>query len=839
MPCLNTAPRQTLFLGASIVDFNLSMGWGGQPSQLTVTLIEDNEGCSSGNMISSGYPQKVYYTSSSNGIVVNNSSLKDPGFQGVDNVGSACYFAMGNTEFIGFIKSWELQNGFSGKTYSVTLESLDSILNQSYVIINKYTGSIFTITSTNSSDAESYGAPFNFTSNNNLVYTGQNILNQGAIPNVFNVYGLLESGGFGNSGKTERGISPNLIKDALMVLTSTEPANSIPAQFSPYGRIIFHGKSGHNSIPSNNLDAGGVNRYCAVLDLSELPLTSTYYGIDNDIMTINEFVSNVTEATGCDYYWQTVIRQAAAPDFGQNEPQENAICVIKLKIKDRSQTVELNAISGAIDALGDNVTSSSIGQEHNVINNRAMIIGGNQQRIYQASNYRLSYSQTNYIWHPITAQFVDLAAYKRGVAKLSNPLSIRNPYITYASSTDPLTTAQQDIQNVITQNFNIDGNYVRYQDTYSSNVTYADGTSFPVINPPPANDAFSSIFPAPNSYNITQRYIPLIWDIIFPFFGFVGVNSQTPPANSDGTNPNFKNIRTPYLDTWTGNLVIIVAGSELPLNMQVNLTGYFLVTETEIRAAMSGWESYLTYCMTKTYKPELYTALLNAYKYSLTQQPEQKEELIAGKTDDSNDSLLGTTNVATNLGYLTGGGGTPMTDLTVNLNWILNPDMLRDFIKISEFIASFSQYYGKSYMVRVPKINFYRDMSTKDAFTIDDSYTGDTIVGYRGTGKIYYQYEPAPDGGWEEYGNKIGDITIGSANWYALINDDGKVPPVLAYNARTTVDYVQKELCNKAVQGTVIGTNLANLHMLLNSAYYYNEKPTSISGPWSFSSSPS
>ena len=36
---------QTLFLGASVSNFSINMGWGGQASQLTVNLIED-QGCS-------------------------------------------------------------------------------------------------------------------------------------------------------------------------------------------------------------------------------------------------------------------------------------------------------------------------------------------------------------------------------------------------------------------------------------------------------------------------------------------------------------------------------------------------------------------------------------------------------------------------------------------------------------------------------------------------------------------------------------------------------------------------------------------------------------------------
>ena len=38
----NKIVAQTLFLGASVSSFNVNLGWGSQPSQLTVNLIEDD-----------------------------------------------------------------------------------------------------------------------------------------------------------------------------------------------------------------------------------------------------------------------------------------------------------------------------------------------------------------------------------------------------------------------------------------------------------------------------------------------------------------------------------------------------------------------------------------------------------------------------------------------------------------------------------------------------------------------------------------------------------------------------------------------------------------------------
>ena len=57
-PCdfISRPIAQTLFLGSSVASFNSSVGWGGQPSQLTVNLIDDTLVYSCGN------PSGVMYT---------------------------------------------------------------------------------------------------------------------------------------------------------------------------------------------------------------------------------------------------------------------------------------------------------------------------------------------------------------------------------------------------------------------------------------------------------------------------------------------------------------------------------------------------------------------------------------------------------------------------------------------------------------------------------------------------------------------------------------------------------------------------------------------------------
>jgi hypothetical protein len=837
MSCHSGGPGQTLFLGASIADFNLNMGWGGQPSQLTVTLIEDRCPGSSGGengstTASSGAPAKYFYNTDVNsGIVSGIHYGNDPGFFGVGNdiINAAYLFKIGGVEFIGVVRSWEKSTSSAGIIYTVTMDSADYILDHAYVICNKYTGTIFTKID---NEGVLYGGPYNYTGSSTEKYKGT--FEQGAFPNVFNAYGFLESGGFGGSGRNDRGVPANLIVDALTILTSTQEAKNAPVAFSPFGRIILKSGTGAGSI-YKSFDANEVNRCCCVLDMSELPRTPSDFRISADVVTINELVSTIADAVGVDFYWQTMLYIEPAEAGAGGDPSKPYI-VLKLKVRDRTEQLDPNFLRDQLSSGNiSDASSITVGKEKNNVTNRTMIIGANQQRLYQAASRRLSYGQSNYIWHPVSGTFIDYKTYNRGWAKLPAGLSIRNPYLTQsASSYNTIVTSQQLIQDNYT-NFDTYGNYVDLKDTWDpSAVTAAGGLASAVINPPPANDAFSAVFPAPDGVRsgwsaTVARYIPLYWDMIFPFFGFVGREESTPEADSTSINPNYNKIRPCFMDCWTNNIVIPVYADELPSNLQADFSGSFLVTESEIRAATAGWESYLTYCMTKVYKPDLYRALISWYKGNLTTL--NASNSIGDKANNNtpnsaehDQDLTGNINVANNLGYIAGGGGTPNPQMSIDLSFIINPDLLRDFIKISEYVAGFSKYYGKSYMVRLPKVDGYRDMSNS-SFSVSDAYTGPIdyegdVVGYSGSGKTFYSYEPASDGGWEEYGNYINnDIVVGSAKWYALINEDGKIPPLLAYNAGTSVDWIQKAICNFTTNTDIYLPNLTALHNLLGNAF--------------------
>jgi hypothetical protein len=99
-------------------------------------------------------------------------------------------------------------------------------------------------------------------------------------------------------------------------------------------------------------------------------------------------------------------------------------------------------------------------------------------------------------------------------------------------------------------------------------------------------------------------------------------------------------------------------------------------------------------------------------------------------------------------------------------------------------------------MVTAWNLQAYKDESLfGSAFTTAQGY------GYifQGDGKLMYNYTPTNDGAWEEYGNIIDDsIVVGSPEWYALTDEQGKIKPLLGYNNNYNFDHVRYAKCMAA-----------------------------------------
>jgi hypothetical protein len=494
----NKLIAQTLFLGASVSSFNCNLGWSGQPSQVTVNLVDDLSTVSCGfsrqfaTPANGAYPDNHHYTCNGDACYIDrdgspwasgqigktrqdgsviyaddkmipgkvyycfsdtNSNLDpvvsrywlypDPGFLGTPNrintdgtvsltsdvvnsgydiIGVPVYFKMGNFSFGGVVQSWEENLGNGGKQYKVVIDGFQSVLSNCFVIVGEYGGSIFG--RYNSSSA--YGMPRNYIGNRT---TNNGSISEGNIPNVFNVYGFLESTApenFGGSNTNDDGMSATEILGALRILTSSATGGTFGSgnrlkdrvvttstndfgpktAYSPFGRILVKKPQKyytHEPVTTNFKDWGIIpvttnqengGDFCEfLLDLSEIVNPIDDFRIKGPVISVLQLINDITEATGYDYTIELI---------PVNDTQANKTYnVIKIKTISRLTQPIPNQIKNTSKQLladGYSISSNTIGKEKNESPARCMIVGGKQQRLYQAKSYRLGYTQTNFIF---------------------------------------------------------------------------------------------------------------------------------------------------------------------------------------------------------------------------------------------------------------------------------------------------------------------------------------------------------------------------------------------------------------------------------------------------------
>lgn len=394
-------------------------------------------------------PGKVYHYIAKGGDLVSRYWRKhDPGFFGAgtlidpngvfnprfgDNntllpykyniIGVPVMFRYGYFTFGGIVERWDANidgipagvSSFdifnSSVSYTVSVKSPDSLLDQSKVILDKYTGSIFC-----SIDNASIGGPTNYVGDRGR-YIGS--LKNGNIPNVFNVYGFLESFGFGTANKNDEGIPLSYVLDSLQILTGTAATLGDKHAFSPFGRILapvpltdsinprdeYYGKPtyanfGQNSFGVMNaeLDANEVPRIRFAVDLSEIPRPPLDIRIGGqETRSVKDIISEACERTNRDWY-STMI-------------SKNGVNFIKIKTINRGVSTPINSIETTIKSLTDSgipVKQSSFGQENNESSTpQVMLIGAPQKRLFQAKSLLLGYSNAHLVYHPVLKRFIN------------------------------------------------------------------------------------------------------------------------------------------------------------------------------------------------------------------------------------------------------------------------------------------------------------------------------------------------------------------------------------------------------------------------------------------------
>ena len=912
---------QTLFLGASVSNFNVSLGWGSQASQLTVNLIEDKAssfcdpngqplasqfanyagGAPASNhyhdcigddcyMLADGSPfdssvydprdrqtlGKVYYKFFSNPPVIPSSGKTncllseywfqpDPGFIGLQNrlnkdgsyinifqrdstnlnpgydiINCPVFFKVGDFSFGGIVQSWTRNQSNSGDTISVTIEDMKSVLSNCYMILDKFSGAVYSKIKNVDSF---YGGPRNWVGDN-VDYTGR--LYNGNVPNVFNIYGFLDSfgrGSFGGANKNDKGISVNSIINALSILTShtktdifqsVQPGYAPKSAFSPFARILTKTPQTTDTfenittsfdtfgiIPPAPSLADGVNRCQFVLDLSELQslrfsVIPDDFRISEPVISITDFLTRVTEEMGYDF---TV-------DLNPVALSDGIYNVIKLRLVSRNNQPVANQIPNTVKKLlceGFNVSSASYGKERNNKNLKSVVVGANQQRLLQVKSTRLAYTQTNLVFNSRTREFVNYdtlgnnlpgisSRFQHGKYRFPSAFSTNNPDLSEFINPNQkdLYKANEDIADSIAGN-NFSSLDTGYSDSdvlgslqaaqnagnyyNNQNITQAD----PIEGNQP--DSFQLNAPGAAKMGESFRFFPLFKDAICPFFGYV--KDEELKLDVSAENTDFRRIRPVYLDTWTGQICVLIEVSEFP-QVSVSLSptivsggkSYILISESEFRAALAGFDNFLVYSLAKIYRPDLLEALRLAhqnkyYNKLLSEGIGQAKALDMAKS--KYDWFWRQVH-----GNVAGPFGQPIEIAPAKNDGssYIDQTSLQDFQVLHTFVQAVAGYYGKQYMVSLPNLTSYKDQQYN--YITLPTQAGDSFV-FQGGGDLFYNYEPVSEGAWEEPGNIIDDsIAVGGSNYYALAEKDGKMGPLLGYNSNKYYDYTKAEMCKFA-----------------------------------------
>ena len=345
-----------------------------------------------------------------------------------------------------------------------------------------------------------------------------------------------------------------------------------------------------------------------------------------------------------------------------------------------------------------------------------------------------------------------------------------------------------------------------------------------------------------------NRFFPLMHDVICPYFGSY---KYLPLDGFGNVYNNAGYIRTPrpvWYDMWTNQVVIVFNIADLP-RTRINLFGTygdsFVVTESELRAALRGEEEWKAYLGARLFKPDIVHMFkkalcpLSSFVFpTVNDEPgnqanqsganavpnRQNDPAAANQAgqvaqDGSGKSSVPATTVILDMDNINecdycqifmsifklpkinlANGSVLHATAPINTRAGLAKAIFDDIRIIHQFFQKIAtEYYGRQFMVKMPMVRTYID---KNVYIVDDGYSQSLSYGNQmrimeGDGKIYCNYKIHPGGAWEEAGNMIDDqIVIGG--WYSNIfqNDQGLIEPILGYWSSLGFDYESYFICN-------------------------------------------
>lgn len=695
----------------------------------------------------------------------------DPGFIG-DNwfvggrlfgvAGVPCQVRFDDVIFNGFINKWTYDAG----TYSVELHGPGSLLKGTQLILNGYYGSISTILESTQGalpNRSSLAVPYLDTSiedaSNGSIYRGN-------IPNTINIFGFLQNTfGFGSAITTSDGINAAQIYDALVLLLCN-PNELQKNKFSPYGAIV--GKSlieytqGNNvsivapqdqtisyrgvdldftnlGLFNHKLAADSIYRPLFRLDLTNVPRPdpNIYLTLTNN-MSLDDFITFCCDGAGADWNTELVPDVADSPYSGR----------LLINVYNRNIQPRPKMLKDLITNFGpnDRVVSYSIGEEYSDEKVRKVIVGGKQERIFQVMSHTLSKFRNHRIFDPATGNFtvVDPTMNSNNQETGSNNNTVRFPKRSstraYDSSINPIPYRQYGGAATAQE----DNDFLTAQLLGFSNVNVTKGSYD--TSTPKLKTASAPRFMSPPWFSGDTSY-PLYYDLISPYFG----------RGTDGS------VRRVFYDRKMRQIQVNVNLQDIqpffPVYDGGTFSGFVTFYENEIRAAISGFDSWISYVLEpvklgfRTPTTRLIYSFISL-KYGTTIA---NQLMLGGLGLLKTDSKMSALPVPPHTG----------DKVSVGSFAVYKQGIYSALEKLHQFISSnLGSHYGKDFLVRIPNI-----LRRVDA-----------------NGLAHYSYEIC-ESGWEEEGNFLDDtMQIGSPEATALAEENGKFGPILGYNASAEYD---------------------------------------------------
>ncbi len=795
---------------------------------------------------------------------------KDPGFLGLpphptqgfnlrdgnnqpaalDLIGTPVVFRFDDLTFGGVVHSWKVTGAQGGwATYEVEIRSFSSLLNGTQLIIDGYAGAIAgLVPNTRITDRvppiNNISVPHQYirnqpndtgTPNEYLDWAGD--IRQGNLPNVFNIFGLLESVGFGNSMKNDNGIRAIDILRGLQALvgggawgdseTYAWPENLWQAignkdnsllngymtnknPFCPYGAIVgrrlsktdgvsvspqdtsIQIKLAGDTIPLYLEDMGlcrnreavdGQIRSLFKLDLSEVPVPPNSLYMQGPNMTLMQFITELCDGAGYDFYVDFV------PDTISSTRGVDDLFsgIIKIRTVSRRSQPNKEIVKNIVESLiRDNVKLNQFnyGQEFTDNNIRSMYVGGKQKRLLQVRSIVLSSKQSTMIYDPyINGGTGGFILYDTLGQPGSNQVRMPCTFSTrrYSSRYDG-GAAVAESRIIGNTKFGSFDNQTTFSPlAFSIPVGSDNGLQNATSNPILQGNYFTGVSNTsqigfPSSASMVGISYSLYSENICPYFG-------------EGSNGLARKV---YFDPGMGQMQIIFQIKDLnnifkePINDNMNsYSPEFMVLENEIRAAGKGFSQWFTYALDNFFYTDIGQILFRVFKqqYGIL----NKEMFKSGLGIVQNIIGIKTQALANGLPARQG-----------NLQLENCVPYVKDMYYVLEGVFKFfnniaTEYYGKQYMIKVPTPRYYHDMSTSSASTTlsaEGAGVSTAIYIGRGTGKIYTEWSISEDGAWEEPGNWIDDrLIVGSTIVNTMVDDQGKIPPIIGFNSSAEIDH--------------------------------------------------